>query len=169
MKTIRFLKDQRPIPAKEAVAVLDNVGADDVETMLGFPLVTKAEPYVPRAEKYTGTSSVPTSGSSHTSLLIAAVIISAFLVVLVLIVLLFLIKRAKKNGGISVGHRKLMASPTSGVSGPTVANLGSRNASHAEIQTSIGSSQVSVLEASLCRRSKLWWLQSQRFAKVRLG
>ncbi len=36
--------------ATEAVQVLDGVGDTDIETLLGFPLLTKAEPYTARAQ-----------------------------------------------------------------------------------------------------------------------
>jgi hypothetical protein len=36
--------------ATEAVEVLDEVGDIDIETLLGFPLLTKAEPYTARAQ-----------------------------------------------------------------------------------------------------------------------
>jgi hypothetical protein len=36
--------------ATDAVQVLDIVGDNDVETLLGFPLLTKAEPYTARAQ-----------------------------------------------------------------------------------------------------------------------
>ena len=109
-----YFPDNQPIPAKQAVAALDEVENNDVENMLGFPLVTKAEPYVPRASPYTDRHPVENAG--HTSLLIAAVIISAFLVILVLIALMFLMK---KNGASGLKHRKLMGTPTSATSGPT--------------------------------------------------
>ena len=36
--------------ATEAVHVLDGVGDNDIETLLGFPLLTKAEPYTAKAQ-----------------------------------------------------------------------------------------------------------------------
>ena len=36
--------------ATEAVQVLDGVGDNDIETLLGFPLLTKAEPYTAKAQ-----------------------------------------------------------------------------------------------------------------------
>ena len=45
-----ILDDGEPMQATEAVQVLDGVGDNDVETLLGFPLLTKAEPYTARAQ-----------------------------------------------------------------------------------------------------------------------
>ncbi len=45
-----ILDDGEPMQATEAVQVLDGVGDTDVETLLGFPLLTKAEPYTARAQ-----------------------------------------------------------------------------------------------------------------------
>ena len=42
--------DGQPMQAVRAVQVLDEVGDYDVETLLGFPLLTKAEPYTARAQ-----------------------------------------------------------------------------------------------------------------------
>ena len=50
MKKIFFLDDGEPMQATEAVEVLDEVGDIDIETLLGFPLLTKAEPYTARAQ-----------------------------------------------------------------------------------------------------------------------
>ena len=36
--------------ATDAVQVLDVVGDNDIETLLGFPLLTKAEPYTAKAQ-----------------------------------------------------------------------------------------------------------------------
>jgi hypothetical protein len=36
--------------ATDAVQVLETVRDDDVETLLGFPLLTKAEPYTARPQ-----------------------------------------------------------------------------------------------------------------------
>ena len=42
--------DGEPMQATEAVHVLDGVGDNDIETLLGFPLLTKAEPYTAKAQ-----------------------------------------------------------------------------------------------------------------------
>ena len=102
----------------------------EVETFLGFPIVTKAEPYVPTPGRFTGGRPVDGAGGvaagSSTSLLIAAVIVSAFLVILIIIALLFLMHRTgSKNGGrgglaAALKQRKLMSgTPTSATSGPS--------------------------------------------------
>ena len=45
-----FSDDGEPMQATDAVEVLDEVGDNDIETLLGFPLLTKAEPYTARAQ-----------------------------------------------------------------------------------------------------------------------
>ena len=108
----------------------------EVETFLGFPVVTKAEAYVPTPGRFTGghpgdaTAAAAAGGS--TSLLIAAVIVSAFLVIVIIIALLFLMHRtgSKSGGGglaAALKQRKLMSgTPTSATSGPSQ-GLGSQD------------------------------------------
>ena len=45
-----FSDDGEPMVATEAVQVLDGVGDNDIETLLGFPHLTKAEPYTAKAQ-----------------------------------------------------------------------------------------------------------------------
>ncbi len=50
-----IVDDGEPMQATDAVQVLDGVGDNDVETLLGFPVLTKAEPYTARAQVNTPT------------------------------------------------------------------------------------------------------------------
>ena len=50
LQTFPLQDDGQPMQAVRAVQVLDEVGDYDVETLLGFPLLTKAEPYTARAQ-----------------------------------------------------------------------------------------------------------------------
>ena len=108
--------DDKPIPANEAVDILNSVDDAEVKALLGFPPVIKAEAYTGgTTAKYKDDVMTAGTAAQHTNLLIAAVFISAFLVILVLVALLFLLHRAKTNGGF-LRHRKLQGSPISGIS-----------------------------------------------------
>ena len=107
----------------------------EVETFLGFPVVTKAEAYVPTPGRFTGGrpgDATAAAAGGSTSLLIAAVIVSAFLVIVIIIALLFLMHRtgSKSGGGglaAALKQRKLMSgTPTSATSGPSQ-GLGSQD------------------------------------------
>ena len=100
-----FFLDEEPILATEAVEALQELEDNEVETDLGFPLVTKAEPYLPKPDRL-----VTASGSSQTHYLMAALIVSAFVIILVVLALVFLLHRAKR-AGLSLKHSRLMGSP----------------------------------------------------------
>eukprot|EP00095_Tigriopus_kingsejongensis_P009409 maker-scaffold143_size313727-snap-gene-1.22 protein:Tk09409 transcript:maker-scaffold143_size313727-snap-gene-1.22-mRNA-1 annotation:"PREDICTED: uncharacterized protein LOC100142575" len=95
-------RDGDLIPAVSAVEALCNVEDDEVASVLGFPLVTKAEPYTVRAEPYIQSS------ASSTSWLIAAVIVSTCLALIILLALLLLLHRFKKEEN---NHKRLLPSP----------------------------------------------------------
>ena len=88
----------RLIPAKTAVEALCNVEDDQVSQVLGFPLITKAEPYTAKALPFKGTNGGLDSEDRSASVgwLITAVVISSTLAVAVLLALLFLIHRQKQ-------------------------------------------------------------------------
>ena len=80
---------------------LEDVEDSDVAGMLGFPLVTKAEPY---AERLVAQDPVVTHS------LMGALIVSAFVIVFVVMALLFLLHRANR-AGLSLKHSRLLGSP----------------------------------------------------------
>ena len=83
-----FVSDDEPIPATIAVEALNSaVEESDMAGMLGFPLVTKAEPY---AERWIAQDPVITHS------LTGALIFSAFIIVLIIIALAFLAHRAHR-------------------------------------------------------------------------
>ena len=90
----------RLIPAKTAVEALCNVEDDQVSQVLGFPLITKAEPYTAKALPLKGgrggDSDDGGENSASVGWLITAVVISSSLAVAVLLALLFLIHRQKQ-------------------------------------------------------------------------
>ena len=74
--------------ANLAVEVLQEVEDSDVQNMLGFPLVTKAEPYLAAPyQRLVGGS------EGQTPFLVAALVVSALVIVLVVLALLFLLHR----------------------------------------------------------------------------
>jgi hypothetical protein len=82
-----YVADDVPVPALLAVAALQEVEDKTVEGLLGYKLVTKAEPYSARAERRVSTT------TSQTHFLMAALIVSAFVIVLVVLALLFILHR----------------------------------------------------------------------------
>ncbi len=58
--------------------------------MLGFPLITKAEPYVPLPERLI-------AEKGQTQFLVAALVVSAMVIILVVLALLFLLHRYVKQ------------------------------------------------------------------------
>ena len=71
----------------------------------GFPIVTKAEPYLARP-----LARVDLADPGQTHYLMAALIVSAFVIVLVVLALVFLLHKAKR-AGLSLKHSRLMGSP----------------------------------------------------------
>ena len=76
-KSFTTVTDDEPVPAASAVATMQIIEDVEMKTLLGFPVVTKAEPYVPPPSRWTapvdgaaGLGSVG-SGGGQTSLLIA--------------------------------------------------------------------------------------------------
>ena len=94
-------QDDEPIPAQVAVDALRDIEDSDVEGLLGFPLVTKAEPY---------TSALVAADPTVTHSLMGALVVSSLVIVLVVLALLFLLHRAKR-AGLSLKHSRLLASP----------------------------------------------------------
>lgn len=97
------VSDNKLIPAEVAVESLCHVADSEVSSVLGFPLITKAEPYAARAEALVKTA------SAHTHWLIAAVIVSSALAVVILLALVFLLHRYKTED--DKHNRLLLASP----------------------------------------------------------
>ena len=95
--------DEEPVPATIAVEALRDIKDSDVEEVLGFPLVTKAEPYIHYAK-------LIDTAQSETHYLMAALIVSAFVILLVVLALAFLLHRAKR-AGVSLKHSRLFSSP----------------------------------------------------------
>lgn len=126
-------QDDEPIPAKIAVEALKEVEDSDVEGMLGFPLVKKAEPY---------TSALVQVDPAVTHSLMGALIVSALVIVLVVLALLFLLHRAKR-AGLSLKHSRLLGSP----------DHTTMESSHAQTSTPGGSvSQSSIDDMSFTRK-----------------
>ena len=71
--------------------------------LLGFPLVTKAEPYTSIAQKQIAKEKVTHS-------LLGALIVSFLVIIVVVLALLFLLHRAKM-AGLSLKHSRLLGSP----------------------------------------------------------
>ena len=90
------------VPAQTAVEALCHVEDEEVSKVLGFPLITKAEPYKARAE------ALVEKATSQTNWLIAAVVMAGLLAVLVLLALLFLLHKYKHERYM---HSRLLASP----------------------------------------------------------
>ena len=84
-----------------AVEALREVEDSDVEGMLGFPLVKKAEPY---------TSALVAADPTVTHSLMGALVVSFLVIVLVVLALLFLLHRAKR-AGLSLKQSRLLGSP----------------------------------------------------------
>lgn len=95
-------RDEDLVKAVTAVEALCNLEDSEVAEVLGFPLVTKAEPYTVRAEPYIQRA------TSQTSWLIAAVVVSTCLAIIVLLALLLLLHHYKKEEN---KHKRLLASP----------------------------------------------------------
>eukprot|EP00094_Tigriopus_californicus_P009459 TCALIF_09122-PA protein Name:"Protein of unknown function" AED:0.06 eAED:0.04 QI:0/0.6/0.33/0.83/0.8/0.66/6/74/974 len=95
-------RDEALVNAVTAVEALCNLDDSEVAEVLGFPLVTKAEPYTVRAEPYIQRA------TSQTSWLIAAVVVSTCLAIIVLLALLLLLRHYKKEEN---KHKRLLASP----------------------------------------------------------
>ena len=98
------ISDDKLIPAEVAVESLCQISESEVSDTLGFPLITKAEPYTSRAE------ALVQSSSAQTHWLIAAVSVSTFLALVILAALLFLAKRFREETRM---HQRLLASPAS--------------------------------------------------------
>ena len=91
------------------MSALCHIDDSEVSQVLGFPLITKAEPYT--ADR----NAVPVvqSASPHTGWLVAAVIISTALAIVILLALLLLMHRYKAEEN---RHKRLLGSPGPGSS-----------------------------------------------------
>ena len=98
-----IISDKELIPAETAVEALCQVDEKEVATVLGFPLITKAEPYTAQAQAL-----MAHSASTHTNWLIGAVIVSTILALVILLALLLLLHRYKRE---ETKHRRLLPSP----------------------------------------------------------
>ena len=86
--------DNELIPAETAVSVLCSVEDDEVSEVLGFPLITKAEPYSAAHHPGSGGTTSPLNGdSSRHSWLVAAVVVTSILALVVFLAFLFLVHR----------------------------------------------------------------------------
>ncbi|XP_040571416.1 uncharacterized protein [Lepeophtheirus salmonis] len=102
-------EDDKPVLAQTAVeTLLDNVDDEDAEEYLGFPLITKAEPYIQRLK--VDPNSTLAHGSS--SWMIASIILCLlFLLALLLLLLLLTWNRCKDDNEHAAKHKRLVSSP----------------------------------------------------------
>ena len=82
---------------------LCHVDDTEVSTVLGFPLITKAEPYTAQAQALRAQQA-----STHTNWLIGAVVVSSILALVILLALLLLLHRYKRE---ETKHKRLLTSP----------------------------------------------------------